>query len=157
MTLILNHPKVKSHLQQIWKFMIAGGTGAVIDFSLLNFFTWFFGLDPRVANIFSTLVASTVVFLINKFFAFRHREGKATTQAARFVVAYAIAYVLNVVFTALFITAGFRFFPHLPHAAVSNLSKALAIGVVMFWNYFLLHSFVFRQKKQPEEVMTTGV
>lgn len=135
--------------------MIAGGSGAVIDFSLLNFLTWFFTLDPRVANIFSTLIASLVVFLINKYFAFRHRQGNAGTQAVRFAIAYALAYVLNVAFTALFITVGVHFFPSIAVPLISNLSKAMAIGAVMFWNYFLLHSFVFRQKKI--ETISMGV
>lgn len=135
------------HKSQLWKFMVAGGSGALIDFSLLNFITWFFMVDPRIANIFSTLIASLVVFLINKYFAFRHRKGNAGTQAMRFMMAYALAYFLNVIFTALFITVGVWLLPQVHLALISNVSKALAIGSVMFWNYFLLHSFVFRQKK----------
>lgn len=135
------------HASQLWKFLVAGGSGAIIDFSLLNFITWFFAVDPRIANIFSTLIASLVVFLINKFFAFRHRKGNAGTQALRFAFAYALAYVLNVAFTALFITVGVALLPFVALPIISNLSKAAAIGTVMFWNYFLLHSFVFRQKK----------
>ncbi len=132
--------------------MVAGGSGAIIDFSLLNFITWFFTVDPRIANIFSTLIASLVVFLINKYFAFRHRKGDAGAQAVRFMMAYALAYVLNVVFTAVFITVGVYFLPMVAVPLISNLSKALAIGTVMFWNYFLLHSFVFKQKKNHLEV-----
>lgn len=141
------------HASQLWKFMIAGGSGAVIDFSLLNILSVGAGFDPRFANIFSTLVSSLVVFLINKFFAFRHREGHAGKQAMRFAMAYALAYILNVVFTALFITVGVYLLPQIALPIISNLSKAAAIGAVMFWNYFLLHSFVFRQKKaisQPD-------
>jgi putative flippase GtrA len=141
----------RKHGSQLWKFLIAGGAGAVIDFSILNILSSGFGLDPRFANIFSTLISSLFVFLINKFFAFRHRKGNAGTQAARFIVAYALAYILNVVFTALFITAGVHFLPSVALPIISNLSKAAAIGVVMFWNYFLLHSFVFRQTKTNGE------
>lgn len=137
--------------------MVAGGSGAVIDFSLLNFLIWSFNLDPRVATIFSTLIASLVVFLINKYFAFRHRKGNAGTQALRFAMAYALAYFLNVAFTALFYTAGITLFPQVAITITSNLSKAAAIGTVMFWNYFLLHSFVFRQKKEKVELTQMDV
>ncbi len=135
------------HASQLWKFMIAGGSGAVIDFSLLNLLSVGAGLDPRIATVFSTLIASLVVFLINKYFAFRHRKGHAGSQAVRFAMAYALAYFLNVAFTTGFYTAGLHLLPMAPTPIVSNLSKAMAIGTVMFWNYFLLHSFVFRQKK----------
>ena len=147
---------LKTHLQRLWKFAIAGGLGAVVDFSLLNFIVWMFHVDPRVANIFSTLIASCIVFLINKHFAFRDRKGKSTGQAARFTIAYALAYILNVVFTTLFITIGIHLLPTVSLPLVSNISKALAIGTVMFWNYFLLHSFVF--KKEPvEAIIVAGV
>ena len=145
----LQHPSVRTHLQRSWKFAIAGIVGAILDFSLLNFFAWFFALDPRIANIFSTLCASVVVFLVNKHFAFRDRRGNATGQAMRFFIAYAIAYVLSVAITAFFITMGVRFLPIVPLPLISNLSKALTIGIMMCWNYFLLHSFVFKKSVAP--------
>ena len=123
---------------------MAGGIGAVTDFSLLNAGVVFLALDPRVSNIFSTLISSVVVFLINKYFAFKHRTGNTGGQAARFTATYALAYVLNVSFTALFITVGLHFLPSLDPHIISNVSKAAAIGAVMFWNYFLLHVFVFK-------------
>jgi|CXWL01.1.fsa_nt_gi putative flippase GtrA len=153
----LRKPSMRSHLQRLWKFAIAGGLGAVVDFSLLNAIVWALRSDPRIANIFSTLIASCVVFLINKHFAFRDRRGKATGQAARFTIAYALAYILNVVFTALFITVGIRLLPTVPLPLVSNVSKALAIGSVMFWNYFLLHSFVFKGEKVTGEEVVAGI
>lgn len=139
--------RLAAHVSRLWKFAVAGGLGAIVDFFFLNGIVWVFHLDPRFANIFSTLIASAVVFLINKFFAFRDRKGKPAGQAARFVIAYTMAYILNVFFTALFITAGIRFLPFLSLPLVSNISKAAAIGMVMFWNYTLLHKFVFREAK----------
>ncbi len=140
------------HATQLWKFLIAGGSGAIIDFSILNILSVGAGMDPRVANIFSTLFSSLVVFVINKFFAFRHRKGHAGKQAFKFALTYALAYILNVVLTALFITMGVALFPNLALPIISNLSKAAAIGAVMFWNYFLLHSFVFRQKRGADSI-----
>ena len=142
---LLHHPRIRPHLERGWKFAVAGGLGAFADFSLLNLFSWAGGMDPRLANVFSTLIASAIVFLINKLFAFRNRKGAAAGQLVRFIVAYAIAYVLNVIFTAVFITVGMRLLPF-PLVLISNVSKALAIGTVMFWNYFMLHKFVFRTK-----------
>jgi putative flippase GtrA len=145
MTLSRLRDLIYRHKDQLWKFAVAGGLGAVIDFSFLNMGVVFLHLDPRVSNIFSTLISSVAVFLINKFFAFRHRQGRAATQAVRFTVVYALAYVLNVGFTALFITIALRIFPTVAAPIISNGSKALAIGFVMFWNYALLHSFVFKK------------
>ena len=68
---LLQHPAIRAHVSQGGKFLVAGGLGAIVDFSVLNFLIWAFVLDPRVANIFSTFVAGIVVFLLNKFFAFR--------------------------------------------------------------------------------------
>ena len=137
--------RIRRHLPQLSKFLVSGGLGATIDFSLLNFFVWAFSLDARVANIFSTLIASVAVFLLNKYFAFRGREGKTGKQAARFLMVYALAYILNVTITALFITLATHLAPSMSHYLIANLCKAAAIGTVMFWNYFLLHSFVFRK------------
>lgn len=141
----LHHPRVREHLSRGWKFLIAGGLGAITDFSLLNGLMVLADMDPRIAKIYSTFVASLLVFTVNKFFAFRDRTGDARGQAVRFFLAYALAYVLNVALTALLITLGVRIVPWMHLQILSNLSSAAAIGLVMFWNYFLLHSFVFRK------------
>ncbi len=143
------------HLPQLSKFLVSGGLGAAIDFSLLNFFVWFFRVDARIGNIFSTLIAISCVFVLNKFFAFRGRQGSAGSQAKRFIMVYALAYILNVSFTAIYITIGEHFLPAVPHYVLANFSKAAAIGTVMFWNYFMLHSFVFGKRLESESGTTT--
>lgn len=138
------------HASQASKFALAGAIGAVIDFSLLNFFVWAWQVDPRIGNIFSTLIASVFVFIINKYVAFKHRAGNVRSQASRFLFVYLLAYVLNVSLTAFLITFVSHLMPTLSQYVVANGCKAASIGIVMFWNYFLLHSFVFKAQDKRE-------
>lgn len=136
---------IRIHLRQLIGFGIAGGFATLIDLSVFNLVIALSSVDPRFASFVSAPFGLLTVFLMNKYVAFRGREGKTATQVLRFALVYGVAALLNISLTAIFITVG----PHvvaLPMVGLANASKLLAVLCVALWNYVLLHSFVFARR-----------
>lgn len=145
---------MRTHLGQIIKFGLAGGTAFIVDFTGFNLIIAYTYIDPRFASIFSAPLALATVFLMNKFVTFRGRGGKTTAQVVRFGIVYGIAFLLNVGLTALFITLGVHLLNMNMTTLLSNASKILAVGCVMFWNYSMLHLFVFATSSTIRDSLT---
>lgn len=123
------------------KFVVCGGLGAVIDFSTLHILVAYAGWPERYALIVSTGLAMTFVFFSNRLFTFRVRGKGVKTQAAKFFSVYMVAASLNYALSIGLIYMGLHYL----------LAKALAIGTLMFFNFFLLRGFVFRVAHIPED------
>ena len=133
----IRFPGLAVHVEQGFKFGIAGGMGALIDLGTLTLLVRAADMAPEIAVFFSTFLALLCVFLMNKFVTFKHRKGRAHTQLLRFGILYATAIILNLGISIGLMRLGVHYF----------LAKVLAIGIVMFWNYFGLNTFVFRHQE----------
>ena len=118
------------------KFIVAGLSGASIDFGVSGFLVEVFGVHPSVAYIPSGLAAVTFVFIFNKFVTFRS-HGHAADQTLRFIVVYSIAFALNYLVALGLFWLGIHYM----------LAKAIAIGLIAFLNYVLSHGFIFRKSE----------
>ena len=121
------------HAVQAAKFIVCGLCGSVIDLGSLFMLVEYFGMDPNIAFIPSTLIAAVFVFLFNKYITFGRHEHSLMHQLWRFFVVYSVAFLLNVFFAIFFHWLGLYYI----------VAKAFAIGLVAFWNYVLSHSFIF--------------
>jgi len=121
------------HATQIVKFCISGICGTLIDLGVLIALVRATSMSPDLAFIPSTLAAATFVFLFNKFITFGRHEHSTLTQVWRFAIVYVAAILLNVGLAIGLYRLGVHYV----------LAKALAIGVVAFWNYILSHFFIF--------------
>lgn len=137
---LLVHPFARRHGPQFLKFAVCGGIGAVIDFGSLAILVEFLGVPPQAALFFSSLFAMVFVFLANKFFTFRNHDRQVGGQAAKFLIVYGLALLFNASLSNLFLWLGAHY----------ALAKALAVGVVMFWNYALSHGFIFRSAQRGD-------
>lgn len=145
MQVIFRHPLWKKHGMKFLRFAVCGGFGACIDFGTLHVLVGIQGWEEKYALLVSTGFAMVFVFIANRFFTFRVKGGKASTQLAKFLSVYLIAAALNYCFSLFFIWIGLHYF----------IAKALAIGMVMFFNYFSLNGYVFKQREPAaEEVFT---
>lgn len=140
---IIHHPSVRKHVSQLWKFMIVGGLGAMIDLGSLTVFVEAFGFREEYSVFPSTILAVIVVFTLNKFFTFKNHEGGTGGQALKFAFVYGVAILSNVTISALLITIGVHYLA----------AKIIAIGCGAVWNYALSHGFVFRKKEKEVVVV----
>ncbi len=140
----------KKELKRFVKFMVVGGLGAVVDFGALNLLAHVFDVDLRIAGTLSFALAVTSNFLWNRYWTYP--ESKAlpiAPQYLQFFVINAMALVIRLpiltwlppplmqVFTAL----------HLGDAAevlANNAALAVAVGIAMFWNFFINRFVTYR-------------
>lgn len=129
------------------KFAMVGAIGALVDFMVFNFLISFIRITPVLASIVSFLMAVLSNFLWNRYWTYPDSRSKPIHyQMIQFAIISIIGlfirtplfvvlerpiayyfYSLNLV-DYLFFNA--EWFGH-------NIALAIAIIVVMFWNYFI--------------------
>ncbi len=129
----LHHSLIQKHGAKFLRFAVCGGLGACIDFGILRFSVHTLLWPEEYALIASTGFAMIFVFFANRFFTFKATSGHAGGQALKFFLVYLFAAVLNYCLSLGLIFIGVQYL----------LAKAIAIGCIMFLNYFCLNRFVF--------------
>jgi putative flippase GtrA len=123
------------------KFGIVGAIGAVVDFSVLNLGIQVFGLAKWLANTFSFSAAVLSNFTWNRLWTYpESREDPLGPQLLQFTLVNVVGYVINqAIFLSLdrYLFVGWGAWGY-------NLAKAIAIGVVLFWNFGINRIWTYR-------------
>jgi putative flippase GtrA len=120
-------------LSRFVKFAIVGAIGAIIDFSLLNLMKGVFGWDLLWANTFSVSAAVLSNFVWNRLWTFpESRNRKKRKQLPQFVLVNLVGLLIN---NVIVVGLDSVLVPHIGEPWSYNLAKAVAIGVVLFWNF----------------------
>jgi putative flippase GtrA len=133
--------------RRFYKFAIVGAIGAVVDFGTFNLLTTQIGLAGQVAQAFSFTAAIISNFMWNRFWTYPDSRSKSvTSQAVQFAVVNFVGLAIR---TPIFILAEDPLtgltqwfmdqYPNLPPISSEvlgpNLALALAVVVVLFWNF----------------------
>jgi len=140
-TLLLTH---RVEVKRFIKFCVVGAIGAVVDFGVLNLGIQVFGLPKWLANTFSFFTAVLSNFIWNRLWTYpESRQQRFGPQFGQFLLVNLAGYGIN---QGIFLS--------LDHYVFSawgawgyNLSKAIAIGVVLFWNFGVNRVWTYRQVK----------
>ena len=150
-------PKTTSEITRFLKFSVVGAIGFVIDFGVFNLLTGRFGMASIPASGISFVVAVTNNFILNRYWTYPDSRSKRLSQQA---IQFAIVSVLGVgirfliffFFEENMIRIGATFLHQLPATRLSqipminvitaarlgeNLTLALAVIVVLFWNFLI--------------------
>ncbi len=130
------------------KFAIVGGIGATIDFGVFNVLTHLLMVEPVLASVISFSVAVLSNFTWNRYWTYPDSRSKPLgKQLAEFVVVNVIGGGIRTPVFAWLHTPLERLFAvwDWPVSATGlsaqffgyNLALAIALGLVMFWNYFV--------------------
>lgn len=126
------------------KFCVVGAIGAVVDFGVLNLGIQVFGLPKWLANTFSFFTAVLSNFVWNRLWTYpESRQQRFGPQFGQFLLVNLAGYGINQgIFLSLdhFVFGAWGVWGY-------NLSKAIAIGVVLFWNYGVNRVWTYRQVK----------
>ncbi len=126
----LRNPK---ELARFAKFATVGAFGAVVDFGILNLLILMFGWPKWAANTVSFSCAVLSNFTWNRLWTFpESREFPLSSQMTQFAVVNVVGLAINQV---VFLGLAEVFAPHIATPWDYNLAKALAIAVVLFWNF----------------------
>jgi putative flippase GtrA len=124
------------------KFATVGAIGMVVDLTVLNVMHKLFGLPLLVANAISFTVAVISNFTWNRFWTFPESRARPIgSQLGQF----ALVNVAGLVINTLVLWLAFKVTQQIvPDPWDYNLAKVLAIGVVLFWNYFVNRAWTYK-------------
>ncbi len=115
------------------KFSIVGALGAIIDFGLLNLLRGVFGWSLLWANTFSVSAAILSNFTWNRLWTFpESRTRKKRKQLPQFFLINIIGLLIN---NIIVVGLDAVLQPYIGEPLSYNIAKAVAIGVVLFWNF----------------------
>jgi putative flippase GtrA len=124
------------------KFATVGMIGMVVDLLVLNVMHKVFGLPLLVANTISFTTAVISNFTWNRLWTFpESRERPIGSQLGQFALVNVVGLAINnlILWLAFQVTQQI-----VPDPWDYNLAKVLAIGVVLFWNYFVNRAWTYK-------------
>jgi putative flippase GtrA len=141
----------RKEVKRFAKFATVGAAGAMTHFALLNILVQLAGLSERLANPFGFGAAVAQNFFFNRRWTFpESRQRHAGRQLVQFAVVSVIGLMINQV---VFLTVHHLLEPYwmrlvvqerLGHALSYNFALAVAIGVVLFWNFTANRLWTYR-------------
>jgi putative flippase GtrA len=145
---LLANPKERS---RFLRFAGVGVIGSIVDFTTFNLLTGPLGLAATLAQGLSFAAAVTSNFFLNRYWTFPDsRSKKISTQAIQYLLINIIGLVIR---TPVFIWANDLYSqllsyyrPVLPldvDTLAHNLALGTAIGVVLFWNFFVNRRYTY--------------
>ncbi len=134
------------------KFATVGAAGALTHFTIFNVLLQLLRFSTYVANTFGFGAAVLQNFLLNRTWTFAEKRGNtARSQLIQFIVVSVLGLLINMGVLALVRYALMPFWQELfvtqPKTAAlvgDNVALAVAIGVVMFWNFAINRLWTFR-------------
>lgn len=148
-TIMKNNNLIKKRdIFQFIRFVIVGFINTGVDFGFFNFLLLIFkiteGWPVAVFNSISVGIAMANSYFLNKYWSFQKKEtGNRAMEALLFFVFTALGLGINtgIVYSmTTFIDLRFG----IGDLAWANISKAVAIAIMLFWNFFWYKFVVFR-------------
>ena len=143
-TSVLSNPRERT---RFLRFAVVGAIGAVVDFGTFNLLSSVVGLSAVVASVFSFMAAIISNFTWNRYWTYPDSRTKPIGhQLLQFTVVSLIGLAIRTPLIAVLaplLTALFERLSFLPIGFVTaqllgeNLALAIAVIVVMFWNFFI--------------------
>ena len=148
-------PRGRRELERFLKFTVVGAIGAFVDFGTFNLLNSVLGIWSLISSIISFIAAVTSNFLWNRYWTYTDSRSKPISQqAAQFTLVNLIGlairtpiFVLSetpmirlaeriLVLLPITITPGNTSPSPMEHVLLGrNLALALAVLVVLFWNF----------------------
>jgi putative flippase GtrA len=143
MTVLITNPRERS---RFLRFAVVGVIGAVVDFGLANLLTRAFQVPLVIAGAISFVAAILSNFTWNRYWTYPDSRTKPVSkQLVQFgiisvmglLIRVPLLYFLEPVMEGLAESLGLGFPPILDAKAIGdNITLAIAVVVVMFWNFF---------------------
>jgi putative flippase GtrA len=130
---------------RFFRFLVVGGIGFVVDFGTFNLLASVFDVPAVLASVLSFSAAIVSNFIWNRYWTYPDsRSKKISRQLVEFGVVSVTGLLIRTPIFALLEAPFQRLFEQLPLALPltaeffgHNLALAIAVIVVMFWNFFV--------------------
>ena len=143
MTGILLNPRERT---RFLRFLLVGLVGAIVDFGIENLLHLLFGIPYVWSGAISFICAILSNFIWNRYWTYPDSRSKPIAgQLLQFSVVNVIGLVIRVPIlrflepeiTKLFNTMPERIVILPPDVMGENVTLAIAVGIVLFWNFFV--------------------
>lgn len=143
MTAILVNPRER---RRFFRFLVVGMFGAVVDFGIENLLHRLFGLPYVWSGTISFICAILSNFFWNRYWTYPDSRSKPIMgQLVQFAIVNAAGLGIRIPILRFLEPVMTRLFSHLPDqylflpydAMGENLTLAIAVGIVLFWNFFV--------------------
>ena len=142
MTSLLVNPKERS---RFLRFAVVGGIGAVVDFGIANLLVHTLSASLVVAGTVSFICAVLSNFTWNRYWTYPDSRSKpivhqliqfAIVSVAGLVIRIPILHFLEPVCEKFFLAYPSHIPLLSPEVLADNFTLAIAVTIVMFWNFF---------------------
>lgn len=143
MTVILTNPRERT---RFLRFAFVGVIGAVIDFGVMNLLVNVFSASLVLAGTVSFIAAVLSNFIWNRYWTYPDSRSKPLLrQLIEFSIVSVIGLLIRVPVLAFLEPITFALISNLPfeiplfdaNFISDNLTLAIAVIIVMFWNFFV--------------------
>ncbi len=142
----------RGEVKRFVKFATVGAAGAVTHFTVFNLLLQLLRFSTYLSNTFGFCAAVAQNFVLNRNWTFPEKRGRAAgSQLAQFILVSVAGLLINMAVLAgvryLFAPFWQQTFPGQEQMALlvgDNFALAVAIGVVMFWNFAINRLWTFR-------------
>jgi putative flippase GtrA len=142
------------------KFAFVGAIGAVIDFGVMNLLTHFTGISLVYAGTISFVCAVISNFVWNRFWTYpESRSRPLFNQLVMFFLVNVAGVAIRIPILHFLEPPLQHFFENLLHVPYNpaefyakNLTLAVAVGIVMLWNFFVNRYWTYNDIDRHQEV-----
>jgi putative flippase GtrA len=143
MAMILTIPRERT---RFLRFLVVGLIGAIVDFGVMNLLVRIFSVRLVVAGTISFIAAILSNFTWNRFWTYPDSRTKPITrQLIEFSIVSVIGLAIRVPILAFLEPVMFQLVSSLPWITryfspgfiSDNLTLAVAVIIVLFWNFFI--------------------
>jgi putative flippase GtrA len=153
MTSVLTNPRERT---RFLRFAVVGIIGAVVDFGVENLLHRFIGIHYVVAGGISFVCAILSNFIWNRYWTYPDSRSKPIIQQliqfflvsiAGLAIRLPILKFLEPVVNRFMLRLPIQFWIVPPDLMAENFTLAIAVVVVMFWNFFVNRYFTYNDVK----------
>jgi putative flippase GtrA len=142
MTVILTDPQERT---RFLKFMVVGAFGALVDFGIANLLAHFLSMPLVYAGTISFICAIISNFIWNRYWTYPDSRSRPLhRQLAMFFIVNVAGIAIRLPILKFGEPPLLVFFQNLnlsasitPDFLARNLTLAIAVGIVMLWNFFV--------------------
>lgn len=127
---------------QLAKYIVVGVANTLLGYAIIFACMYLLGLSAEISNVIGYALGLVISYVMHRNFTFNSTQ-RRTTEVVRFVVVFAVAYLLNLGTLMLLIH----------HLQVHEAVAQVVAGVVYVGASFVMQKFyVFRQRATlPEQ------
>ena len=142
MTVIITNPQERT---RFLKFMAVGAFGALVDFGIANLLAHFLNMPLVFAGSISFTCAVISNFVWNRYWTYPDsRSRQLHHQLAMFFAVNVVGIIIRIPILQFVEPPLLNFFTDLnlstsitPEFLARNITLAVAVGIVMLWNFFV--------------------